>query len=153
MEVVNAILNDGDGGNVQSEFILESEVGWEQVANNPYLHRTQGVTQHEYLKTLLPKLTGQAKKHMKQYLLEWDWKRQTNPNLAAAKERELARSVWRTFYKQRAVHDILATSVAKPSATPERPDELTENPVLEPPDLEDYFNSMKSQFRMASSNF
>ena len=89
MEVVKARLYDG--GNVQSEFILESEVGWEQVANNPNLHRTQGVTQYEYLKTLLPKLTGQAKKHLKQYLLKWDWKRQTNPNLTAAKASHFSR--------------------------------------------------------------
>ena len=59
MEVVNAVkLYDGDGGNAQTEFILDSEVGWEQDVNNPILHVTEGVSQYEYLKTMLPKLTG-----------------------------------------------------------------------------------------------
>ena len=113
---------------------MDSEVGWEQIANNPNLYRTQGVTQYEYLKTLLSKLTGQAKRHLKQYLLEWDRRLETNPNLAAMKARGLARSVWRKrFYKKRAVHDILATSVAKPSAAWVRPDELEDNLVVDPP--------------------
>ena len=63
MDSVNtAKMYDGDGGNAQTEFILDSEVGWEQVVNNPNLHVTEGVSKYEYLKTLLPKLTGQAKK-------------------------------------------------------------------------------------------
>ena len=38
MDSVNATkLYDGDGGNAQTEFILDSEVGWEQVVNNPNL--------------------------------------------------------------------------------------------------------------------
>ena len=69
MDSVNtAKLYDGDGGNAQTEFILDSEVGWEQVVNNPNLHVTEGVSQYEYLKTLLPRLTGQAKKLLTLYL-------------------------------------------------------------------------------------
>ena len=49
MESVNAVkLYDGDGGNAQTEFILDSEVGWEQVVNNPNLHVTKGVSEHSY---------------------------------------------------------------------------------------------------------
>ena len=41
MDSVNtAKLYDGDGGNAQTKFILDSEVGWEQVVNNPNLHVT-----------------------------------------------------------------------------------------------------------------
>ena len=59
MELVNAVkLYDGDGGNAQTEVILDSEVGWEQEVNNPNLHVTEGVSEYEYLKTLSPKLTG-----------------------------------------------------------------------------------------------
>ena len=47
-------------------------MGWEQVVNNPNLHVTEGVSEYEYLKTLLPKLTGQAKKLLTLYLKEWD---------------------------------------------------------------------------------
>ena len=59
-----AKLYDGDGGNAQTEFILDSEVGWEQVVNNPNLHVTEGVSEYEYLKTLLPKhRTGEEAPH------------------------------------------------------------------------------------------
>ena len=154
MEFVNsAKLYDGDGGNAQTEFILDSEVGWEQVVNNPNLHVTEGVSQYEYLKTLLPKLMGQAKKLLTLYLREWDWRIATNPNLHAARLREQDRRIWRAFYKQRAVHDIRATTVVKQPPPPVRPDSLEEDPVLEPPDLEEFFERMKSSFRMASSNF
>ena len=53
MEAIIAGLYDGDGGNAQSEFILDSEVGWEQVANNLNLHVTVGVTQYEYLRVFV----------------------------------------------------------------------------------------------------
>ena len=79
--------------------------------NNPNLHVTEGVLEYEYLKTLLPKLTGQAKKLLMLYLKEWDWRIAANPNLHAARLREQDRMVWRAFYKQRAVHDIRATTV------------------------------------------
>ena len=94
MEFVNtAKLYDGDGGNAQTEFILDSEVGWEQGVNNPNLHVTEGVSKYEYLKTLLPKLMGQAKKQLTLYLREWDWRIATNPNLHAARLREQDRRV------------------------------------------------------------
>ena len=114
---------------------------------------TEGVSEYEYLKTLLPKLTGQSKKLLTLYLKEWDWRIPTNPNLLAAKLRELDRMVWRAFYKQRAVHDIRATTVVKQPPPPVRPDERDEDPILEPPDLQGFFERMKSSFRMASSNF
>ena len=128
-------------------------MGWEQVVNNPNLHVTEGVSQYEYLKTLLPRLTGQAKKRLTLYLKEWDWRIPTNPNLLAAKLRELDRMVWRAFYKQRAVHDIRATTVVKQPPPPERPDSMVEQEVMEPPNLQGFFDRMKSSFRMASSNF
>ena len=53
MESVNVVkLYDGDGGNAQTEFILDTEVGWEQVVNNPNLHVTEGVSQYEYSKRI-----------------------------------------------------------------------------------------------------
>ena len=61
--------------------------------------------------------------------------------------------VWRAFYKQRAVHDIRATTVVRQPPPPVRLDMLEEDPILEPSDLEGFFERMKSSFRMASSNF
>ena len=43
--------------------------------------------------------------------------------------------------------------VVKQPPPPVRPDELDEDPILEPPDLQGFFERMKSSFRMASSNF
>ena len=67
-------------------------MGWEQVVN-PNLHVTEGVSEYEDSKTLLPKLKGQAKKLVTLYLKEWDWRIPTNPNLHAAKLREVDRAV------------------------------------------------------------
>ena len=46
--------------------------------------------------------------------------------------------MWRVYYKERAIHDILATTNAKRTAPPVRPDEL-EDPIPEPDDLEEFF--------------
>ena len=60
--------------------------------------------------------------------------------------------MWRAYYKQRAVHDLRATTVVKQPAAPTRPDE-GEDPIEEPEDLEGFFASMRSNFRMAATNF
>ena len=65
---------DGDGGNAQVEFIMEAETGWEQLMEDPQRHRTRGGSKYGYLKSLLPKLGGQAKKNLSDYLKKWDWK-------------------------------------------------------------------------------
>ena len=54
MESSNGVkLYDGDGGHELTEFILDSEVGWEQVVNNPNLHVTEGVSEYEYSSILM----------------------------------------------------------------------------------------------------
>ena len=106
-------LYDGDGGNAQVEFIMEAETGWEQLMDDAERHRTRGGSKYEYLKSLLPKLGGQAKKNLADYLKHWDWKNPKNPNILAAKLRELDRNMWRINYRERAQHDILATTNAK----------------------------------------
>ena len=116
------------------EFIMESETGWEQLLDDAERHRTRGGSKYEYLKSLLPKLGGQAKKNLADYLKHWDWKNPKNPNAEAAKLRELDRNVWRIYYRERAQHDILATTNAKRTPPPVRPDEL-DIPISEPSDL------------------
>ena len=90
-------LYDGDGGNAQVEFIMEVETGWEQLMDDVEHHRTRGGSKYEYLKSLLPKLSGQAKKNLADYLKHWDRKNLKNPNILAAKLRELDRNMWRIY--------------------------------------------------------
>ena len=74
------------------------------------------------------------------------------PQFDNSKLRELDRIVWRAYYKDRAVHDILCTTVVKRPPAPIRPEE-GDNLVEEPPDLEGFFDNMRASFRMAATNF
>ena len=145
-------LYDGDGGNAQVEFIQEAETGWEQLLDDAERHRTRGGSKYDYLRSLLPKLSGQAKKNLSDYLKKWDWKNEKNPNIVAAKVREQSRNVWRIYYKERAIHDILATTNAKRTAPPIRPDDEP-IPIAEPDDLEEFFDQLRKAFQMAATNF
>ena len=134
------------------EFIMEAETGWEQLVDDAERHRTRGGSKYEYLKSLLPKLSGQAKKNLADYLKHWDWKNPKNPNSNAAKLREVDRNVWRIYYHERAQHDILATTNAKRTPPPVRPDEL-DIPIPEPSDLEEFFDKLRKAFQMAATTF
>ena len=100
--------------------------------------RRCGQAQYEYLELVLEKLTGQGRKCLENLLIKWNWKLDVyeNSNLEAAIEREAERKVWRTFYHDKAVHDLRKVQFAKVGPAPVRPDEEVENPILEPPDLE-----------------
>ena len=143
---------DGDGGNGQQEFIHQTEVGWKRVLNTPDLHVGEGQTQYEYLETLDDKLDGTAKKCHRLFVEKLDWTKADNPDLQEAISREEDRSVWRVYYKAKAVHDLRAVQFQKQGPPPTRPD-LRDLPVYEPRDMEDFFAELKSSFRMASTNF
>ena len=76
-------LYDGDGGNAQVEFIMEAETGWEQLMDDPQRHRTRGGSKYDYMKSLMPKLGGQAKKNLSDYLKKWDWKNPKKGSIGA----------------------------------------------------------------------
>ena len=145
-------LYDGDGGNFQEEFICRSEVGWKRVLNTPALHVGEGQTEYEYLETLDEQLTGEAKKCHRTFLNKLDWTKVDNPDRPAAILREQSRSVWRQFYKAKAVHDLRAVQFRIPGPAPTRPD-MRDPPVYEPRDLQEFFMVLKNTFRMAATNF
>ena len=50
----------GDGGNAHRIFIQDAQVGWKHILNDPNRHVSNGVSQYEYLESLLNRLGGQA---------------------------------------------------------------------------------------------
>ena len=106
-------LYDGDGGNGQQEFIHQTEVGWKRVLNTPDLHVGEGQTQYEYLEQLADKLDSTAKKCHRLFLEKLDWTKADNPELQEAITWEQDRSVWREYYKAKAVHDLRAVQFQK----------------------------------------
>ena len=120
--------------------------------NTPDLHVGDGQTQYEYLELLDDKLDGTAKKCHRLFLEKLDWTKEDNPHLQEAITREQDRSVWRVYYKTKAVHDLRAVQFQKQGPPPIRPDFL-EPPVYKPRDLEDFSSELKSSFRMANTNF
>ena len=104
---------------------------------------------------MFKKLTGPARKCMENHLIRWNWKltEEENPNLVEAIAREAERAVWRVFYHDKAVHDLQKVQLAKVGAAPVRPDERVLEPILEPPDLEEFYEAIKSEFKHASTTY
>ena len=74
--------------------------------------------------------------------------------MEAAISREADRAVWCTYYEEKAVHTLRKVQHAKVGAAPTRPDdEELDEPILEPPDLEDFYAAVKSEFKHASTNY
>lgn len=128
------------------------EVGWKKILNTPALHLGEGQTQYEYLETLDERLVGAAKKCHRTFLERLDWTKADNPDLQFAIAREESRAPRRQFYKAKAVHDLRCVQFRQPGSAPVRPD-LMETPIFEPPDQEEFFDTLKSTFRMAATNF
>ena len=145
----------GDGGNDQKIFLKDTEIGWKKILHNASLHVSGGRSQYEYQELVLEKLTGQGRKCMKNHLIRWNRKltEEENPNLEAAIAREAERAVWRVFYHDKTVHDLQKVQFAKVGAAPVRPDERVVDPILEPPDLEEFYEAIKSEFKHASTNY
>ena len=145
-----------DGGNSQKIFLKDTEVGWKRVLGNPDLHRHGGQTKYEYLEFVLERMEGDGRKCLDNWLTSWNWKltEEENPNLEAAIEREIDRALWRVYYEERAVHTLRRVAHPKVGPAPIRPDDPTlEFPVLEPPDLEEFYECVKSEFKHASTNY
>ena len=56
------------------------------------------------------------------------------------------------FYHDKVVHDLQKVQFAKVGAAPVRPDERVIDPILEPPDLDEFYEAIKSEFKHASTN-
>ena len=153
MSTRSRILYVIDGGNGQKIFLKDTEVGKKRVLGNAEMHLSGGRTEYEYLEFVLEKLDGEGRKCLDNWLTCWNWKLQPheNPNLDAIREAD--RAVWRIFYEEKALHTLRKVQHAKPGPAPIRPDEEVENPILEPPNLEEFYAAMQSESKHASTNY
>ena len=73
-----------------------------------------GISQYEYLESLGPKLGGQARRLMDNYIDKWDYRDIGTISYEEAVRREASRSKWRNFYKAKSVFDLRQIQVAPP---------------------------------------
>ena len=112
-------------------------MGWNNILEDLNRHPFNGASQYKYLESILNRLGGQARRLLDLYLARWDWRDPNNIYYEEAASREVARQVWRTYYKAKAIHDLRQVQVAVVTRSPVRPDEL-DDPIPEPNDLEEF---------------
>lgn len=120
--------------------------------NDPHKHMGDGISQYEYLESLLPRLGGQARRLLDNFIDKWSWRKDDNPFNLEATAREADRALWRTFYMEKAVHNLRRVQVAKSAPAPLRPDQL-EDPIDDPMELEEFLTIIMTAFQSASSAF
>ena len=62
---------------------------------------------------------------------KWDYKKDSNPNIRNAMDREEDRKVWKTYRMKKAVYNLGRVHMVRPVPNPTPPDEM-DNPVEEP---------------------
>ena len=115
---MNTIMEEkytGDGGVAQRNFIKDAQVGWKAIVNDPQKHLGGGVSQYDYMESLLNRLGGQARRVLSNNVLDqWDYKKDNNPNILNARAREEDRKVWKTFRMDKAVYNLGRVHMVKP---------------------------------------
>ena len=152
---MNTIMEEkytGDGGVAQRNFIKDAQVGWKAIVNDPQKHLGGGVSQYDYMESLLNRLGGQARRVLSNVLDRWDFKKDKNPNILNARAREEDRKVWKTFRMDKAVYNLGRVHMVKPVPNPTPPDER-DDPIDEPEDLEEFITAMETSFQSASASF
>ena len=69
----------GDGGNEHRIFIKDARIGWRTILNDPMKQLENGITQYEYLESLGPRLGGQARRLLDNFIDKWDYRDEANP--------------------------------------------------------------------------
>ena len=150
---MNSILDKkytGDGGNEQRIFIKDARIGWRHVMNDAKLHLSNGITQYEYLETLGPRLGGQARRLLDNFIDKWDYHDTEQPFYKNARARETQRALWRVYYKNKAIFDLRQVQVAPGGTKPEPPSTMAE-PVPEPDELNEFLEIIQETFQAASA--
>ena len=106
MNTIMELKYTGDGGNAQRIFIKDAQVGWKAIVNDPHRHLGGGVSQYDYMESLLNRLGGQARRCLDNVLAKWDYKKDSNPNILDAVAREEDRKVWKTYRMEKAVYNL-----------------------------------------------
>ena len=58
----------GDGTNEQRIFIKDARMGWRSLLRDPMKQSGNGIAQYEYLESLGPRLGGQARRLLDNYI-------------------------------------------------------------------------------------
>ena len=96
----------GDGSNEQRIFIKDARIGWRSLLSDPMKQLGNGFAQYEYLESLGPKLGGQARRLLDNYIDKWDYRDIGNLFYEDAVTREASWSKWRKFYKAKSIFDL-----------------------------------------------
>ena len=62
----------------------DAQVGWKAITNDPHRHLGGGVSQYDYVESLLIRLGGHAWRCLDTVLAKWDYKKDSNPNILNA---------------------------------------------------------------------
>ena len=111
----------GDGSNEQRIFIKDARIGWRTLLSDPMKQLANGIDQYEYLESLGPKLGGQARRLLDNYVDKWDYRDVDSLFHEDAVTHEACRSKWRDFYKMKAVFDLRQIQVVSGGLPPVRP--------------------------------
>ena len=83
---------------------------------------------------------------------KWNYKKDSNPNIRDAIDREEDRKVWKTYRMDKAVYNLGRVHAVKSVPNPTPPDELAD-PIEEPDDVEEFIPAMETSFLSASASF
>ena len=89
----------GDGSNEHRFFIKNARIGQRSLLSDPMKQLGDGIAQYEYLESLGPKLGGQARRLLDNYIDKWDYRDISNLFYEEAIAREASWLKWRNFYK------------------------------------------------------
>ena len=134
----------GDGNNEQRIFIKDARIGWRSLLNDPMKQLGHGIVQYEYLESLGPKLGGQARRLLDNYIDRWDYCDDTNIYFEETVTRETSRSKWRNFYTAKSVFDF--RQIMAPSGVSLVPPDQLDDPIAEPPDLDEFLTINSGNF-------
>ena len=142
----------GDGGNEQSIFIKDARIGWRTLLNDPMKQLANDIAQYEYLESLGPRLGGQARRLLDNFIDKWDYLDEANPFYEEAITREASRAKWRHYYKAKLVYDLRQIQVQTGGPSPIQPD-LLDDPIPEPAELDEFLAIIQETFQAASASY
>ena len=142
MNSVNDKKFTGDGSNEQRIFIKDASIGWRNLLNDPMKQLANGIAQYEYLESLGPRMGGQARRLLDNFIDKWDYRDESNPFSEEAVTREASRAKWRHYYKAKSVYDLRQIQVQTGGPSPVQPD-LLDDPILEPSKLDEFLANIQ----------
>ena len=110
----------GDGGNAQRMFIKDAQVGWKAITNDPHRHLGGGVSQYDYMESLLNRLGGRARRLLENFPARWNYVKDSNPYILDAMAREENRRIWKTYRMEKVIYNLGRVHMVKPVPNPFR---------------------------------